>query len=220
MVCGDLKIFIFLISMKTLILKINTLKSEIENKVNQRIQEFSKHINSSSDQIFNELCFCILTANYSAEGGIRIQEAIGNGFLEFNEEELANKLKELGHRFPNNRANYIVEARERKEELVEKLKELKEKELREWIVKNIKGLGFKEASHFLRNIGLQDYAIIDFHIIDLLVREKIIEKPKSLTPKKYLEIEKIILNLAKETNLTLSELDLYLWYIETGKILK
>ena len=94
------------------------------------------------------------------------------------------------------------------------------KSLREWLVKNIKGLGYKEASHFLRNIGFDDYAIIDFHIVDLLVKYNIIQKPKSLTKQKYLEIEEKLRKIAKKTNLTLAELDLYLWYMETGKILK
>ena len=48
----------------------------------------------------------------------------------------------------------------------------------------------------------------------------IINKPKTITKNKYLEIEEKLIDLAKKTNLTLAELDLYLWYTETGKILK
>ena len=88
------------------------------------------------------------------------------------------------------------------------------------MVNNVKGLGYKESSHFLRNIGFDDYAIIDFHIVDVLVNYNLINKPKTITKKKYLEIENVLKRLAKETNLTLAELDLYLWYMETGKILK
>jgi len=88
-------------------------------------------------------------------------------------------------------------------------------------VKNIKGLGFKEASHFLRNIGFKNLAIIDFHIVDLLIKHKLIDKkPKSLSKSKYLEIEEKLKKIANELNLSLGELDLYLWYMETGKILK
>jgi N-glycosylase/DNA lyase len=97
---------------------------------------------------------------------------------------------------------------------------LEREERREWLVKNIKGFGFKEASHFLRNIGFDDYAIIDSHILDLLERYKFIKQPKTLTRKKYMEIEKILQTIATQTNLTLAELDLYLWYMETGKIFK
>lgn len=81
----------------------------------------------------------------------------------------------------------------------------------------------KEASHFLRNIGYKNLAIIDFHIIDLLVKENLIKfdrKKKSLTKNKYLEFEKILKNLAEKCQVNLAELDLYLWYLETGKVLK
>ena len=63
-------------------------------------------------------------------------------------------------------------------------------------------------------------SLIDFHIIDILSYYNIINKPKTITKNKYLEIEEKLIDLAKKTNLTLAELDLYLWYMETGKILK
>lgn len=195
--------------------------SEIKNRVDLRMKEFEELGKQNSNEIFKELCFCLLTANFSAEGGIKIQKEIGGGFSELNREELAQKLSGLGHRFPNARAGFIFGAREYKDRIKETLDSLKsEDEKRDWLVKNVKGLGFKEASHFLRNIGCKDVAIIDFHIIDLLAKNNLIEKPKTITPKKYLEIENLLKKLAKETNTNLGELDLYLWYEETGKILK
>ena len=97
------------------------------------------------------------------------------------------------------------------------------KERREKLVKMIKGLGMKEASHFLRNIGFKDVAIVDFHIIDLLKREGLTDfdrKTSGLSKGKYLEIEGVLEKLGKELGMNLAELDLYLWYMETGKILK
>ena len=41
-----------------------------------------------------------------------------------------------------------------------------------------------------------------------------------MSKKKYLEIEGLLRKIAGKTGLTLGELDLYLWYLETGKILK
>ena len=156
-----------------------------------------------------------MTANFNARGGIKIQKEIGDGFVSMSQEELTKKLVELGHRFPNTRAKFIVEARENFRKI-----NLKHENIREALVKNIKGLGMKEASHFLRNIGFNNYAIIDFHIIDFLVKNGLIEKPKALTEKKYLEIESVLEKIAKETSLSLGELDMYLWYLETGKVLK
>ena len=197
--------------------------SDIKNVVDSRMNEFYELGEKSSNEIFKELCFCLLTANFSAHGGMKIQKEINEGFFNLSEEELAKKLTELGHRFPNTRARFIFEARKYKDDLKNIIEDFSDdKSKREWLVKNIKGLGMKESSHFLRNIGKKNVAIIDFHIIDLLAREGLVEKPKnkSLTPKKYLEIENILRNLAEKTGTNLGELDLYLWYEETGKILK
>ncbi|MFW9823361.1 MAG: N-glycosylase/DNA lyase [Candidatus Thorarchaeota archaeon] len=196
-------------------------KSNINKIVKRRINEFSKIKNKSSDIIFEELCFCIMTANCSAERCIEVQDRVGDGFQILDEVTLSQKLKSFGYRFPNIRAKYIVEAREHKEELKKILEtQTNLNELRDWIVNNIKGLGYKEASHFLRNIGYTGYAIIDFHIIDVLVNFNIISKPKTLTRKRYLEIEEILNKIALELDLNLGELDLFMWYLETGKILK
>ncbi|MCC7552215.1 N-glycosylase/DNA lyase [Candidatus Micrarchaeota archaeon] len=195
-------------------------KSKINSLITKRLKEFKSFRKKHINEIFNELCFCVLTANYSAEGGINIQTKINEGFSCLTQEDLTNEFKKYGYRFPKIRAEYICSNRDKKNELNKILNTKKREELREWIVKNIKGLGYKEASHFLRNIGYFDYAIIDFHIINLLVKNNLIKKPKTLTKNKYLEIENILKKLARELNLSLGELDLYLWYIETGKVLK
>ena len=207
--------------MRDLINRIEVLKnSEISSKIKERISDFKNIDIKSNEELFKEMCFCLLTANFNAEKSIKIQDEIGECFLTDSKLELSKKLKHYGHRFPNTRAEYITKSQSCINKL-DKIVETHDKNfLREWIVKNIKGLGYKEASHFLRNIGFDDYAIIDFHIIDILAYYSIINKPKTLTKKKYLDIENILKRIAKETDLTLAELDLYLWYMETGKILK
>ncbi len=208
--------------MKELIKSIESLKNrDISNTVDERIVQFSSVSESGIDEIFKELCFCIMTANCGAKKCIEVQQRVNNGFLTCSEDELSKKFKEFGYRFPNIRAKYILEARSYLSELESKIaSNIDEKDLREWIVKNIKGLGYKEASHFLRNIGYPNYAIIDFHIIDLLVKYSIIEKPKTLTKKKYLEIEIVLKEIGDKVNLDLDKLDLYLWYMETNEVLK
>jgi len=208
--------------MKRLLESIKNLKnSKIKNLVDTRLREFKEIGNGSSNEIFEELCFCILTANFNAERSMKIQRQIGDEFLTISKSDLARKLRELGHRFPDTRARYVVDARKYKNLLKDIVKTFNDgNELREWIVKNVKGIGYKEASHFLRNIGYTSFAIIDFHIIDVLTKHKIIEKPNVLTKRKYLEIEDLLGKIARKSNLNLAELDLYLWYMETGKILK
>lgn len=210
--------------MNQVIEKVENLKnSSVKDIIDKKMQEFSEFSFKDSDEIFKELCFCLLTANFSALRSVKIQKEINDGFLFLTEEELNQKLKNSGHRFPNVRAGFIIKARKHKNNLREILNEFSdEKKLRKWFTENIKGLGMKEASHFLRNIGYKNLAIIDFHIIDFLVKNNLIEhlKSRTLNPKKYLEIENFLEKIAEKTNLNLGELDLYLWYLETGKVLK
>jgi N-glycosylase/DNA lyase len=209
-------------SASTLLMSIEALKhSKVKNIVDARIRQFKQMATKPSEELWKELCFCILCANYTAEGSIRAQKTIGDGFLNIAENELAQKLKVLGYRFPNVRARYIVEARKYIDSLKDVIVSFSgEAQLREWLAKNVKGIGFKEASHFLRNIGYSNLAILDFHIINVLVKHRLIEKPKTLTEKRYLELEMLLRDIAEKASLTLAELDLYLWYMETGKILK
>ena len=195
-------------------------KGDVGKLVEKRMREFEANGRRRGCGVFNEMCFCILTANYTAERAIMIQKCVGDGFTSMSEKRLAATLKKLGHRFPNARAGYIVEARKH-EPLTKTIKSFDdEMELRLWFVDNVKGLGMKEASHFLRNIGFKNLAIIDFHIVDILVRNALIERPKMLSKKRYLEVEQVLRSLADKLAMNLAELDLYLWYLETGKILK
>ena len=208
--------------MENVIKKIEELKyGEVGRLVNSRIKEFEEAGRKKEDAVFGELCFCLLTANFSAEKCIHIQKEMGRGFSLLSEDELARELRKHGHRFPNARANYIYEARKCEGDLCKLIGTGKER--REKLVHDVKGLGMKEASHFLRNIGFKDVAIVDFHILDLLKEEGLIEfdrRTQTLTKKRYLEIEGVLEGIAKRAGLNLAELDLYLWYIETGKVLK
>ncbi len=200
--------------MEELIKNISELKnSPVSNVIDSRIKEFSA-VPRNFNSLFRELAFCLLTAGTSAELGIKTINYLGNTLHEGTLDDIQKKLKEV-YRFHTIRAGYIFHARESFRKI-----NLNSKTVREDLVENIKGLGMKEASHFLRNIGFKDYAIIDFHIVDILTRNKMIEKPKALTKNKYLEIENILKVLAAKVNLNLAQLDLYLWFEETRKVLK
>ena len=194
--------------------------SAIASQIEQRASEFLELGSRGSADWLVELCFCIMTANFNALRSMSIQGRIGYGFIHMSEEELAGELRACGHRFPNTRAKYIVKARQKAFSLKEELMPLECAQKREWLVKNVYGLGYKEASHFLRNVGFFDYAIIDFHILDLLEREGVIKRPKNLSEKNYLSIEQSLRGLSSELLMPLGILDLYLWFLETGKVLK
>ena len=197
-------------------------KDDVAKTISVRMKEFKSK--KTKEEIFSELCFCLMTANFNAERSIKIQNQIGSkGFLTLPAQKLATKLKELGHRFYNKRAEFICLARKNYLPIIKILEtEKDEQKIREYLAKTVKGLGLKEGSHFLRNIGFENIAIVDFHIIDLLVKEGLIKKLKSrtLAKKTYLKIEHTLLELSKKVKLNLAELDLYLWYLETGKVLK
>jgi N-glycosylase/DNA lyase len=97
----------------------------------------------------------------------------------------------------------------------------KNKRTREWLIKNVKGIGYKESSHFLRNIGYKNLAILDRHILRNLEKFKVINKiPKTLNKKQYLSIEDKFYNFSKKIKIPMDELDLLFWSIETGKVFK
>jgi N-glycosylase/DNA lyase len=176
----------------------------------------------SEGSLFSELCFCILTANERAAKGIEIQGKIGSGFADLGQAELAEFLKKTGYRFYNVRASYIVDARAHYGKLGKTLATFaSDAERREWLAKNVKGLGYKESSHFLRNTGFNGCAILDRHIVKLMQEHGMIASaPKTLARKNYIELEKKLEPLCSKTNMEQGILDFYLWYMKTGKILK
>lgn len=207
-----------------LIAAIETLKhSAIKDVIDQRLQEFKAFRSISSHDNFKELCFCILTANCGAEASLKIHAAIGDNFLTAScAEEFSDLLKCNGGRFYNIKGKYLASCCEYRDTLKEIMDSYGEDEqgLRQWLVDNILGLGFKEASHFLRNVGYDDLAIIDFHIVDILAEHGFIDVPKTMSKKKYLEIELVLRDIGTQLGLSLGALDLYLWFAETGKIFK
>ncbi|MBN2423081.1 N-glycosylase/DNA lyase [Candidatus Woesearchaeota archaeon] len=208
--------------MKNFIKKIKELeKTPVKDSIKKRLTEFSGFKNKPSKDWFSELCFCLLTANWKAKESIEIQkELCKGGFCNYDEKKLADYLKKKGHRFWPQRAKRICLAREHID-IKEKIFSMDEFKAREWLVENIHGLGYKEASHFLRNVGYFNLAILDRHILNLMLDFNLIkEKPKTLTKKKYLEIENILKKASDELSMSLAELDLYMFYIKTGEVLK
>lgn len=199
------------------------------DEIRARLAEFAAVWQSGSDErLWEEMVFCFFTGGCSARMGLRSVEAVRPLLIEGTHEELMNAL--VGkHRYPRARAGYIVASREFLQEhcglrLRNKLESFSDPfERRDWLVKEkrIKGLGYKEASHFLRNIGLKGYGILDKHILRSLAELKIIDDPKPPnTRSKYLTIEKKFKDLAHQLEIDFDEMDLVLWSLKTGEILK
>ena len=211
--------------------KIEALQSlyrERKNAIQKRLSEFKEVMNWSDEDVFGELAFCLLTPQSSAKvcwdavTNLKQQTLLFKG----KPDQLEPVLKQV--RFGESKARYIVEARDMfTSDGMIRIKTRIQSfynpfELREWLVGNVKGLGYKEASHFLRNIGLgENFAILDRHILRNLADLGVIpEIPVSLTKKRYLEIEERLRTFALGIGIPMADLDLLLWSKETGWIFK
>jgi N-glycosylase/DNA lyase len=208
--------------------ELQSLYHEKKSAIQDRLLEFKKVMQWNDADVFAELSFCLLTPQSSAKvcwaAIIKLKEH--SLLLKGTTSDLGPHLSQV--RFGENKAKYIVEARE----MFSKNGQLSLKskissfynpfELREWLVENVKGLGYKEASHFLRNIGLgEEFAILDRHILRNLNRLGVIpEIPVSITKKRYLEMEEKLRRFSAQIGIPMADLDLLFWSKETGWIFK
>jgi len=211
-----------------------------------------KHFHSNwkskkEEKLWSELCFCILSANVNYElAKSTLKHLSSMGFLNpvwLSKKHALNKLeKELEkpmylpkkrdgglrqYRYPKKRSEQLVKA---SKFLYKKHKGIKSIlmnfsnaiDARQFLASNISGIGIKEASHYLRNIGYCDsLAIIDIHILNFLKNlfSININKKSGISNKMYLFLEKILANFAKFHNLTLSILDMAIWHYMRNKII-
>lgn len=215
----------------------NTIKPHVDRRICQfkRLGEegetlfdfrpFADYIYTAD--LFSELCFCILTANSSALLGIKLQKTIGiEGFKRMSLEELEKVIASAGHRFPRQRAERIVKAREKFDSILELLKNKGDgRVIRDLLSDScskykVEGFGLKEASHFLRNIGFEDVAIVDRHIFSYLKEKGLLSNYRTLTRRIYLEAERRLEEICQRLGMSQGELDLYIFYYKTGKVLK
>ncbi|MBN2543524.1 N-glycosylase/DNA lyase [bacterium] len=214
---------------KDLLPEIKRIYNTISDKIITRLQDFRNTWQQGTDEsIFLELVFCLLTPQSKANCCWDAVECMLDKDLLYTArpERLSDELNRV--RFKHTKARRIVEVRNKfltknKFSVKQRLSEFDDPiKMRKWLVDNIKGLGYKEASHFLRNIGFgEKLAILDRHILRNLVSFGVInEIPKSLSPSKYLEIEEKMKRFAEEINIPLAHLDILLWYKETGYIFK
>lgn len=197
--------------------------------IRNRLREFREIYDSGTDEsIFEELVFCICTAGASAKMGLKSLEATRGVLVGGSLNTLRRRLSGV-HRFPNKRPEYIVHTREYlKSEHGFKLKGLiksmtEPMERREFFAanKDIKGIGYKESSHFLRNIGFSGYGILDKHILNTMHEFGIINSPKPPAKRDdYLAIERSFIRFSEDIGIHVDELDLLLWSEKTGEILK
>ena len=187
-------------------------------EIKNRLNEFGKV--KKKEDIFYELCFCLLTPQ---SNGIKCWEAVEElkkiDFL--NKDSNIAPILQKKTRFHNHKTEYLKNAKQKFNEISGKIQSLNKEKLRFYLFENVKGLGLKEVSHLMRNIGYKDLAILDRHILKNLCSLGVInEIPKTLTKKNYFEIEEKFKDFGKKINISMDELDLYFWSLETGKVFK
>jgi N-glycosylase/DNA lyase len=197
--------------------------------IERRLAEFRAVPGRGDAAVFEELCYCILTAGSSARMGMRTLEVLRDLLHRGSLGELQQRAGAHHVRFWRLRPAYIVQTREYLRttcgmELRKLLASFdRPQERRDFLARNraIKGLGYKEASHFLRNIGFRGYAILDKHIVNSLRELGVIgPRLKPSTRKGYLAIERKLMRFADEIGIDMDHLDLLLWSRKTGEILK
>jgi N-glycosylase/DNA lyase len=209
--------------------ELKNIYSKIKPDICTRLNEFKQVWSDGSDyDIYCELVFCLFTpqskAKVCAEAVNMLQE--NELILKGTEERLGEVLNTV--RFRYTKAKNLVESRKHfiendKVGIKEFINSFDSPlEIRQWLVNNVRGMGYKEASHFLRNIGMGEHlAILDRHILKNLVRLGVLDDlPKSMNAKKYLEIEQMLLEYSDKINIPADHLDILLWYKETGEIFK
>jgi N-glycosylase/DNA lyase len=209
--------------------KIRAAHRARRGEIRARLREFEEVWRTATDaRLWEELVYCIFTAGASARMGLGSVEAVRHLLAGGTQRELAAALAGR-HRYPNSRSGYIVVTREYLEgdcrmRLRERLEGFTDPaERRDWLAreKGIKGLGYKESSHYLRNVGLRGYAILDKHILRCLFEVGVLDSPQPpATRARYLATESRLRDFAREVRIDFDELDLVLWSLKTGEILK
>lgn len=200
-------------------------------EIRARLNEFDCIWQSGSDAVlWEEMVYCIFTAGASATMGLTAVHAVRPLLDRGNRVALTRALKKPpAYRFHNVRAEHIVATRSYLRKTVsmrlrDRLNAFDDPaERRDWLARNpgIKGLGYKEASHFLRNIGFKGYGILDKHIVRCLSELGVIDSAKPPTSRgRYLETERRMKEFSDHVGIDFDELDLALWSMKTGKILK
>ena len=211
-------------------LVIDKVLKEKKSEVDSKVEIFSEINKDGYKETFLELVYVILAAGTSAKLALSTVDILKKDDFVFNKDltQIIKKLKGC-YRFYNLRGKYIYNTREYiRSSYNNSFKKIfndnsSHYRRRSFFSSNpkVQGVGMKAASHFLRNIGFNDYAILDKHIINLMKECGLISLDfKTLNEKNYIAIENILRKVGSRHNLTLSSLDLVLWYFKTGKIIK
>ncbi|MEK6912321.1 MAG: DNA lyase [Candidatus Thermoplasmatota archaeon] len=203
--------------------------AEKRNAILERLTEFRAMWHEPDERLFEEVAYCILAIQTKARAAdAAVRDLKVSGLLYEGDVASIAKFLRSRTRFHNHKAAYLVAARERFREdgqwaLKKMLSSIPGADAaRDWLVREVDGFSMKEASHLLRNIGFSDeLAILDRHVLRNLYRHGVIRAiPKSLTPRRYREIEARWGRFAEAVAIPVAEMALLFFSRGAGEILK
>ncbi|TAE22326.1 MAG: DNA lyase [Candidatus Kapaibacterium sp.] len=198
---------------------------ELQAQILSRLEDFAR---VPKEQYFYELCYCLCTPQSKAENANAVQRILQERDFQgvgFHPIEI---LRDARHyiRFHATKANRLLKAREQWTEIASMLDStentgLNDEAKRAWLVENVDGMSWKEASHFLRNIGYRNLAILDRHTLKHLVLCGVFENIPNINGKaRYVAAGESFKHFALHIGIPMDELDLFFWSAEAGLILK
>lgn len=158
--------------------------------------------------LFYLMCFCLLVPAGNADRtNLAVESLEEKGFYEDRLDPFTVlKTIESKVRFPKQKFSRLWEFYKNKKRNLNGIKKrltqnCNAQDFRDFLSNEIRGLGYKAASHYLRNIGFKELAILDVHILKYIkfFAPEYKDVTSSPTSKpKYLAIEKAFCYWAKE----------------------
>ena len=178
----------------------------------RQIRNFLESTKKGNDSfLLQEMFFCMLTSQSKAahcrESVDRLKRC--RDMFDANMNEIRNSLH--GVRFADRKSQYLFEARDKLPKIKENFS-LSPFEQREWLVDNVRGMGMKLASHYLRNVGVFGLAILDVHVQKFMKENwKFHGEIGKINKKQYLDNEKEFFRMSKKLKIRPEELDIAIW---------
>lgn len=198
------------------------LYAERADEIQRRLNDFARIERS---RWFYEMCFCLMTPQSSAVHASMVQLELESMDFLSHGQDVVEVLRRPDRyiRFHHTKHGRLHRARSdwARIEAVIADAAMTARDRRNALREMVDGFGMKEASHFLRNIGLRGLAIIDRHLLTNMVACGIYgDVPSVSTVTRYLDVEERFAAYCNAIGIDMDEIDLLFWCAQTGHILK
>lgn len=171
-------------------------------------------------EIWFELSFCIASSQDRVRRATMAARCLAQAYDELrNSHDPLSTIREafereyVSLRFINRKSEQLAEAWVRLQEIFEVISSIDQNFesptlARDYLISNFPGIGPKQASMFLRNIGWgSDLAIVDSHILQ--IASVLFDEAQSAD--RYMDLESRLRGFASDRGIALEKLDVILW---------